>query len=171
MKSICVVRLVVVIVMFSATAATASAAESTGAGYIERVAAEHAGDRPEANVRQSSAGIDAGELDYATIDGAPVTGYLARPGDQDGPLPAVILIHEWWGLNDNIRGMARRLAAAGYVALAVDLYRGETAEDPDAARRLMQQAMARPDAVRENLRQAFFYLDVMPSADRIGTIG
>lgn len=64
-------------------------------------------------------------------------GYLSLP-EGDGPHPGVILIHEWWGLNDHIRHWADRLAEAGYAAFAVDLYGGETAEAPPEAMALMQ---------------------------------
>src|SRR3989338_7327718 len=50
-------------------------------------------------------------------------GFLAKP-KKEGVYPAVVMIHEWWGLNDNIKEMARSLAAEGYVVLAVDLYNG-----------------------------------------------
>ncbi|KFI17994.1 dienelactone hydrolase, partial [Nitrosococcus oceani C-27] len=70
---------------------------------------------------------------------------------QKGNFPGVILIHEWWGLNDNIKGMARGLAAHGYVALAVDLYAGQVATTSDGARKLLlsfdeQKAMSNIDA-------------------------
>ena len=55
-----------------------------------------------------------------------VSGYLARPAT-DGDYPGVVMIHEWWGLNDYIKEMADRLASHGYVVLAVDLYGGEVA--------------------------------------------
>lgn len=97
-------------------------------------------------------------------------GYLARPAD-DGEYPAVVMIHEWWGLNDNIRAMARRFADNGFVALAVDLYEGRTASRPDKARALMQAAMERPARLRRNLEQAYYYLDIMPSTERIGSVG
>ena len=146
----------------------ASAAERS---YAERVASEHADESPDANVEAGYEGIEIGRRDYATLDGEPVSGYLARPTEGRAPYPAVLLIHEWWGLNDNIRAMARRLAQAGYVALAVDLYEGETADDAERARALMQSTLEREDRLERNLEQAFFYLDLMPSTERIGTIG
>src|SRR5262245_23906531 len=59
-------------------------------------------------------------------------------GKSDEKRPAVILIHEWWGQNDWVKTKARGFADQGYVALAVDLYRGKTAADPDAAHQLMR---------------------------------
>ena len=72
-----------------------------------------------------------------------LVGYLAMPQDAAEPLPGIIVIHEWWGLNDNIKAMTRRLAGEGYVALAVDLYGGATAETPEAAQALMSGAAGR----------------------------
>ena len=57
-------------------------------------------------------------------------GYLAIP-DGPGPHRAVVVIQEWWGLNEHIRDVARRFADAGYLALAPDLYHGAVADEPD----------------------------------------
>jgi carboxymethylenebutenolidase len=80
-----------------------------------------------------------------------VEGYLAVP-EGEGPFPALILIHEWWGLNDNIKNLAEDFAEQGYVALAVDLYSGESADTPEQARELA-------GAVRENVEPAFANLE------------
>lgn len=68
--------------------------------------------------------------------GTPTAGYLAAP-DAGGTGPAVVVIHEWWGLNEHTRDIARRWADAGFVALAPDLYRGVVTTDPGEASRLM----------------------------------
>ena len=93
------------------------------------------------------------------------------PQDAAEPLPGIIVIHEWWGLNDNVKAMTRRLAGEGYVALAVDLYGGVTAETPDAAQALMSALLDNPDASRNNLRQAYDYLEKYAFAPRIASIG
>ena len=59
-----------------------------------------------------------------------VSGYLALP-EGDGKHPAIVVIHEWWGLNDWVKDQAQKFAGQGYVALAVDLYRGKAAKTPD----------------------------------------
>lgn len=64
------------------------------------------------------------------------TGFLARPADS-GKYPGVIMIHEWWGLNDNIKDMARNLASHGYTVFAADLYASQVATTPDGARELL----------------------------------
>lgn len=68
---------------------------------------------------------------------AQITCYLARPAG-DAPAPGLLLIHEWWGLNDWVRAQAERFAKRGYLALAIDLYRGEVARDSEHAHELMR---------------------------------
>jgi carboxymethylenebutenolidase len=99
-----------------------------------------------------------------------ISGFLAVP-EKPGQYPALIVIHEWWGLNDWVKEQTEKLAAEGYVALAVDLYRGEVANDPEKAHELMR-GLPQDRAIRD-LQAAFIYLatrkDVKP--DRIGAIG
>lgn len=71
-----------------------------------------------------------------TQGGQEVTGALALPDET--PAPAVLLVHEWWGLNDEIKTMAAEFARAGYLALAVDLYGGKVAATREEARSYMQ---------------------------------
>ncbi len=71
-------------------------------------------------------------------NGDKVPAYMARP-DDDAQHPGVIVIQEWWGLNEHIKDITRRMAEAGYVAIAPDLYRGQVAEEPDEARKLMME--------------------------------
>lgn len=98
------------------------------------------------------------------------SGYLSLPAAQ-GKHPAILVIQEWWGLNDWIKGDADRFANQGYVALAVDLYRGHVATDQETAHELMR-GMPEDRAVGD-LKAAFDYLasrsDVDPS--RIGVVG
>jgi len=93
------------------------------------------------------------------------------PGDAAEPLPGIIVIHEWWGLNDNIKAMTRQLAAEGYVVLAVDLYGGATAETPEDAERLMAATLGEGDLTARNLRQAYDYLEKYALAPRVAAIG
>ena len=129
------------------------------ASYPQRMAEEHDGDRP---VATEGVQMDTGEnvltepVQYATVDGRAVTGYLARPQGAVGPVPALVVIHEWWGLNDNVRRMTERLAGEGYQALAVDLYGGEVAETPERARELAQ-AVDQEEAMA-NLSEALRFL-------------
>jgi len=95
-------------------------------------------------------------------------GYLAKPV-ADGNYPGVVMIHEWWGLNDNIKVMADKLASHGYVVLAVDLYDGKVATTSDQARQLITNY----DSERgiENMNSAASFLDDGYSPDKIGSIG
>ena len=97
-------------------------------------------------------------------------GVLYAPAGS-GKHPAVVVIHEWWGLNDWIKDQAANLAAHGYVALAVDLYRGQTASDPEMAHELMR-GLPQDRGVRD-LTAAVAYLKTRPDVDasRIGAIG
>ncbi|HZS61942.1 MAG TPA: dienelactone hydrolase family protein, partial [Gemmatimonadaceae bacterium] len=96
-------------------------------------------------------------------------GYLARPHG-GGHYPAVVMIHEWWGLNDNIRMEARRLAGEGYTVLAVDLYHGKTAQKPDDARNLVLDVVHNPSDAIANLNAAVAYLK-SKGAQKIGVMG
>jgi carboxymethylenebutenolidase len=88
-----------------------------------------------------------------------------------GPFPAVIVIHEWWGLNDWVKDQAAKLAGEGYVALAVDLYRGKIATTRDQAHELMSGAPG--DRVKRDLHAAFEFLQSQPNVkkNRMGAIG
>ncbi len=87
------------------------------------------------------------------------------------PFPAVIVIHEWWGLNDWVKDQASKLADQGYVALAVDLYRGKVAKTPDEAHEIMRGVPQ--DRAKRDLGAAFDFLASQPNVkkDRIGAIG
>ena len=111
------------------------------------------------------------EVTYGTLDGIPFNGYLAKPADVSSPLPGLIVIQEWWGLNDNIRTMARRLAAEGYTALAVDLYDGEVAENRDQAKTLVQAAIQNSERLTQNVVAAYGYLTDEQQSPTVGTIG
>jgi carboxymethylenebutenolidase len=148
--------------------------KSEDADYASRMGQQHAKDQPQASpATQGSVDspIKSQQIQYATVNGKPVMGYLAYPAAAEGGLPAVLVFHEWWGLNDNIRKMADQLAGQGYVALAADLYGGQVATQPEAAQSLMEQALKDRDAMGQNLRQAHGYLKEQIKATRVGTIG
>jgi hypothetical protein len=92
-------------------------------------------------------------------------GYLARP-EGEGPFPGLILIHEWWGLNDNMRRNAEAFARRGYAALAVNLYGGESAATPDEARVLAGAVSGDLESAFANLRAAVSYPQELPPVDR-----
>lgn len=98
------------------------------------------------------------------------SGYLAAPGTA-GRKPGVIVIQEWWGLNDWVKQQADRLADQGYVALAVDLYRGHSTANPDEAHELMR-GMPEDRAIGD-LKAGVDFLAQRPDVDPnlIGSIG
>ena len=130
------------------------------------MAREHAGDTP---VAAAAAGTPAAGVSTETVQFGSGDGYLARPAGT--PRAGLIVIHEWWGLNDNIREMARRLAAEGYLALAVDLYRGEVAENSGEARALMQALMEDESYAGLQLGAAFGWLKNEGAVEQVGSIG
>lgn len=95
-------------------------------------------------------------------------GYLAKPVT-DGNYPAIVMIHEWWGLNDNIKVMADKLATHGYVVLAVDLYNGHVGTTSEEARQLMSSFSA--DSGIKNMNAAVSYLQENYPSDKLGSIG
>ena len=99
-----------------------------------------------------------------------VNGILYAPAGK-GPHPALIVIHEWWGLNDWVKDQAAKLSGEGYVALAIDLYRGRVATTPDEAHEIMRGVPE--DRAKRDLAAAFDYLASQPDVkkDRIGAIG
>jgi len=99
-----------------------------------------------------------------------IIGFLAIP-DGKGPFPAVVVIQEWWGLNDWIKDNAKRLAGQGFVALAPDLYRGKVTDDPNMAGQLLK-GLPRDRALRD-LKAAVNFLTERDNVkkDRIGAIG
>jgi len=95
-------------------------------------------------------------------------GFLAKP-KTSGNFPAVVMIHEWWGLNDNIKKMAEKLASHGYIVLAVDLYNNHVGTTAEEARQLMTSF----DSVEgiNNMNAAVSYLQTNYSSQKIGSIG
>jgi carboxymethylenebutenolidase len=100
-------------------------------------------------------------------DGQQLQGYLAKPEKTEGA-PAIVVIQEWWGLNDQIRGVADRLAAAGYLALVPDLYRGKSTVEEEEAHHLMS-ALDFGDAATQDVRGAVQYLK--QQADKVAVTG
>lgn len=103
-------------------------------------------------------------------DGQPVHALLYEPPGH-GKHPAIVVIHEWWGLNDWVKEQAAKLASEGYVALAVDLYRGKVATDAETAHELMRGLPQ--DRGVADLVAATSYLAALPDVEskRIGAVG
>jgi carboxymethylenebutenolidase len=107
-------------------------------------------------------------ISYQRPDGKSVIGYLSEPVDGTAA-PGVVVIQEWWGLNDQIRGVADRLAAAGYRALVPDLYRGKVALEANEAEHLMTN-LNFGDAAGQDVRGAVQHLKASGSKS-VGVTG
>jgi carboxymethylenebutenolidase len=102
-------------------------------------------------------------------NGSTATGYLAVP--ESGSGPGVVVLQEWWGLDDHIRSVCDRLAADGFVALAPDLYHGETADQPDdAQQKMMALSMDRAEIEMSGAVDYLVELDAT-TGDGVGSIG
>ncbi len=117
----------------------------------------------------SALAADSKNVTYKSGDET-VNGILYTPQGK-GPFPALIVIHEWWGLNDWVKEQASKLSDQGYEALAIDLYRGKVATTPDEAHQIMRGVPE--DRAKRDLHAAFEYLSSQSNVkrDRIGAIG
>ena len=107
-------------------------------------------------------------ISYKRPDGKDVNGYLAEPAG-GRPAPGIVVIQEWWGLNDQIKGVADKMAAAGYRALVPDLYRGKVALAANEAEHLMNE-LNFGDAAGQDVRGAVQHLKATGSA-KVGVSG
>jgi carboxymethylenebutenolidase len=110
-----------------------------------------------------------GRMVQFSSNGGTTQGYLAIP--EKGSGPGVVVIQEWWGLVDHIKDVCDRFAAEGYVALAPDLYHGETTKSPDEAGKMMMSLQI--DQAEKDLRGAVEFLLGLEATngDTVGTVG
>ena len=106
-------------------------------------------------------------ITFKRPDGSECNGYLASPANKDDA-PGLVVIQEWWGLNDQIKGMADRCSAQGYRALVPDLYKGKVTLDAAEAKHLMTN-LNFADAAGQDIRGATQYLK--QSSKKVGVVG
>ncbi len=104
---------------------------------------------------------------FQDVNGTNITGLYAYP-KKSGNYPGIVMIHEWWGLNNNIKDMAKELAKEGYKVLAVDLYKGKVAQSPEEARELVSSVNDQESIA--NLKAAVAFLE-SNNAPRIASLG
>lgn len=114
--------------------------------------------------------------DNVTYSGDNVTmnGYVVYDENKEGARPAVLVIHEWWGLNDYAKGRAKQLAELGYIAMAVDMYgNGKTADNPDSASKYATPFYQKPQMTKARFDAALEKLKTYPQTDatKIAAIG
>jgi carboxymethylenebutenolidase len=119
----------------------------------------------------AGSGFAAGGTDVSYKSGDETVKAVLYTPQGKGPFPALIVIHEWWGLTPWVKDEAAKLADQGYVALAIDLYRGRSATSPEEAHELMRGVPE--DRANRDLKAAFNYLASRKDVDakRIGAIG
>jgi len=148
--------------------------KAAGRANLDAMTREHADDSAKPSGAAEIAprrAIISENMPYAELGDELVYGYFVAPSDMFEPLPAVIMIHEWWGLNDNIRAMADRLAAEGYIVLAVDLYGGKVAQNAAEAREFMLSVIEDPESANSNIRSAYEFVSATAGAPRVGSLG
>ena len=114
------------------------------------------------------------QMCYHTKDGVMLKSYLALPEEIKGPVPCVIVAPEWWGLSEHPKRIAERLAAEGYVALAIDVYgEGITTDDPGEAGHRMNELLDNPKELLERALAGSKQLHDLPETcrDRMGAVG
>jgi dienelactone hydrolase len=110
---------------------------------------------------------------YAS-DSITMNGYVVYDENKEGARPAVIVIHEWWGLNDYPKMRARELAKLGYIAMAIDMYgKGQQADDPATAQKLSMPFYMHPELAKPRFDAALAKLKTYPQADagKVAAIG
>ncbi|MDH4253691.1 MAG: dienelactone hydrolase family protein [Gammaproteobacteria bacterium] len=110
-------------------------------------------------------------LAYGEVGEQLVYGHFAFPEDMVDPLPAILVIHDRWGLNREIVEFGSRLASEGYIVLAIDLFGGSTASEPSAARDLELRVVEEPDLALANVRQAYRFVSDVAGAPSVGVLG
>lgn len=109
---------------------------------------------------------------YSRINGNLVQGYMATPlNSRNQWLPALVVIHEWWGLNEHVKIMAEKFAEQGYRVLAVDLYNGKTTTNSDEAMTYMKAVTGELPKTLDNVKNAVQYLETQVKTTKIGVMG
>lgn len=164
-------RLSVTLLVLCGLALGACGGGSPPAGGDATVAARPKPDAAAARPSPAPRTVVSDTLPYAEVNEELVYGHFVFPSDMIEPLPAVIVIHEWWGLNDTVRAAADRLAAQGYIVLALDLFAGRTAAGVGEARSLMLEVIEDPGSASENVEQALAFVVETAGAPGVAALG
>nr|WP_314490407.1 dienelactone hydrolase family protein [uncultured Pseudomonas sp.] len=122
----------------------------------------------------AQAAVQTREIPYQDADGNRLVGYYAYDDALSGKRPGVLVVHEWWGLNDYAKRRARELAGLGYNALAIDMYGdGKHTEHPADAQAFMAAALKDPKAAAQRFDAGLDLLKLQPQTDkhRLGAVG
>lgn len=127
----------------------------------------------EATVTPKTPAIKMEAVNYSS-DSAALTGYVAYDSNLTGKLPVVLIVHEWWGLNDYVKSRAKQLAELGYLAMAVDMYgNGKMGNNPDEAGKLATPFYQNPAFAKSRFDAALAKIKTYGQADtsKIAAIG
>lgn len=122
----------------------------------------------------AQAAVQTREIPYQDADGQRLIGYYAYDDALEGKRPGIVVVHEWWGLNDYAKRRARDLAALGYSALAIDMYGdGKHTEHPQDAKAFSSAALKDPGAAAKRFNAGLDLLRIQPrtDADKLAAIG
>lgn len=115
----------------------------------------------------AQAAVQTREIPYQDVDGNRLVGYYAYDDAVEGKRPGVLVVHEWWGLNDYAKRRARDLAALGYNALAIDMFGdGKHTEHPDEAKAFLQAAMKDPEGAIKRFDAGLELLKIQPNTNK-----
>lgn len=115
--------------------------------------------------------VVAENLPYAEVNDSLTYGYFAFPANMVDPLPAVLVVHDRWGLNDDVRATVERLAAGGYIVLGVDLFAGQSAETLSEARELEIGVVEDRATAQENIKQAIEFVRMSSAPPSVSIVG
>jgi dienelactone hydrolase len=126
---------------------------------------ENKDDKKDSTASTSTMNIKEEAVTY-TADTITAKGFVTYDENKQGKRPAVLVVHEWWGLGDYVRGRAKQLAELGYIAMAVDMYgNGRTGEDPQSAQTLAMPFYQNPALTKSRLDAAIAKLKTYPQTD------
>lgn len=148
-----------------------NAAEGSAPKAADRGGREPAPEALDTSMLREPVEVEGIEMPYGETEDALLRGFFVYPSDMVEPLPAVIVVHEWWGLNDAVRQAATRIAEQGYMVLAVDLFQGETASSTADASVLARKLLETPGFAEQNLRAAHAFLKDAADAPKVATLG
>lgn len=129
--------------------------------------------REKSSENQTKMALKEETISYA-VDSVTMNGYVAFDGSTDKKRPIILIIHEWWGLNDYVKKRARQLAEMGYLAFAIDMYgNGQQADNPEAAGKLALPFYKDPGIAKTRFDAALAKIKTYPAADtnNIAAIG
>jgi len=114
--------------------------------------------------------LTVGVVQYPNLETGTLSGYLAYQTTTDAA-PAIVVLHEWWGLDDHVKDVTRRLANEGFIVLSPDLYRGFTTTEPEEARQFAT-GLSVPQAIIEIQQAILFLLDQeYVNSNKVGIMG